>query len=492
MPKKVIIIGAGVGGLATATLLAKQGYAVTVYEKSAHIGGKAGILKAKGFTFDTGPSWYLMPRVFEHYYQLLGSTTATEYELIKLTPAYKVFFESGSPLTITGDEQSDCSTFDSLEPGSGAKLARYIKESNRIYDLSLQYFLYTNFDHLRDILRPVVLRNSLTLLRLALTPLHRYVSRYVQHPRLQQILEYPTVFLGASPFATPALYSLMSTLDFREGVYYPKGGMYKIVESLTKHAERLGVVIQANSPVEAILTTGKHISGVKLQNGKTIAADVVISNADIHYTETVLLPPAARSYSDRYWQRQQMGMSAVLLYLGIKGRLDNLGHHNLLFTKDWKANFDAIYKHGIFPEPASMYISRTSATDDTAPMDHENLFVLIPLPAGKIPDAAEQARLVQSYLDQMQTMTGVADLQERIVYQKVFGPKDFTDTFHAYRASALGQSHILTQSALFRTANKSKKLDNLYYVGAGTTPGIGLPMCLISAENVCRRIQGDI
>lgn len=491
MKQKVVIVGAGIGGLTTAALLARKGYDVTVFEAGHQPGGRAGQMKDGGFTFDTGPSWYLMPRVFERTYRLLGSSVEKELELHKLTPAYKVFYEQADPIIITGDEDTDSATFEAIEPDAGKSLKRYVAEGNEIYELSLKHFLYTNFTRPLDLLKPDVLRRGFGMLRLALRPVNRHVASYVSDRRLRQILEYPMVFLGSSPFSAPAIYSLMSALDFKEGVYYPKGGLYEIIRSLARLAEEAGVKIVLDTPVERINVDGDRAIGVTLKDGRLVEADIVISNADLHHTETVLLPETARSYPERYWNKREPGISALLLYLGVRGKLPELEHHNLLFVDDWKQNFDDIYANGRFPEMASMYVSRTSATDDTvAPKRHENLFVLVPLPAGVIPTESEQADLVERYLDQLQAMTGLHDLKERIVLRKTFGPEDFVTRFHAYKASALGMSHRLSQSALFRTSNKSRKLTNLYYVGANTLPGIGLPMCLISAELAYERITG--
>lgn len=488
--KHVVIIGAGIGGLATAALLAKDGYTVEIYESAHQTGGRAGQDKVAGFTFDTGPSWYLMPRVFERTFKLLGTSVERELDLIKLSPAYKVFFERHSPLTITGDQATDMATFESIEPGAGNALRRYITEGNEIYELSLRHFLYTNFTKLGSFLRKDILRHGPRMLRLALTPVHRHVQRYVHDQRLQQILEYPMVFLGSSPFSAPGIYSLMSALDFKEGVYYPRGGLYAIIESLTRLCKENGVTIHLNQPVASITAAQGVATGIKLGNGREIAADIVLSNADLHYTETTLLPAEARSYSDSYWKKRDTGISGLLLYLGIKGSLPEFEHHNLLFVEQWKENFEAIYTNRTIPKAASMYVSKTSASDNTAPDGHENVFVLVPLPTGITIDEAKLNELADNYLQQLEDATGVSNLRERIVYQRLFGPDDFSKQFNAFEGTALGLSHELGQSALFRTSNKSKKLSNLFYVGANTLPGVGLPMCLISAELAYERIAG--
>jgi len=487
---KIIIIGAGIGGLATANLLAKAGYEVHIYEKEAGPGGRAGQFKKDGFTFDTGPSWYLMPDVFEHYFELLGTSVKKELDLVQLKPAYKVFFENNNDVTITGDLEKDAETFEAIEAGAGESLKKYVEKSDETYQLSLKHFLYSNFTSAADFLHPDITKRAGKMLALATTSIDSYVKRFVTNQQLKQILEYPMVFLGTSPFNAPALYSLMSALDFKEGVFYPKGTMYAVVEQLVKLGESFGVQYHYKKGVKRIVVSNGTASGIELESGPKIEADIIISNADLHFTETKLLNVGNQTYPQKYWDKQEASPSALLLYLGIKGTVPEFEHHTLLFVEDWKANFDAIYKTKTTPEKASLYISKTSHTDvSTAPKGHENIFVLVPLPAGITLTAKETKDLTAHYLNQIKVMTGV-DLESRIVSKTSFGPDDFKTKYNSWQSSMLGPSHKLSQSAFFRTPNKSKKVTNLYYVGSGTVPGIGVPMCLISAELIYKRLAG--
>lgn len=491
MTNRYIVIGAGIGGIATASLLAKAGHEVHVYEKASAAGGRAGKLEKDGFTFDTGPSWYLMPDVFEHFYELMDEPIDKWLDLRKLTPAYKVFYENQDSIVVTGDLEHDKQTFESVERGGGDALEQYVARSREIYDLSLKHFLYTNFEDLRDLANVSVLRKSARLPSLLLKPIHQYVSSYVQDMRLKQILEYPMVFLGTSPFSAPAMYSLMSALDFDEGVYYPMGGMYTIIESIEAIARKHGVTFHYDSEVEKIQTQSGKVTGIVLADGTQVEADVVVSNSDLHHTETKLLDERDRTYDEKYWQSKEPGPSALLLYLGIDGKVPELEHHNLLFVEAWKQNFEAIYRDKQMPRPASIYVSKTSHSDTSvAPAGKENVFVLVPLPAGVEVSADKLSELADDYLRQIDTMTG-ANLRKRLLVKELFGPNDFLTQYYSWQSSMLGQSHLLKQSAFFRTPNKSKKLSNLYYVGGSTTPGIGLPMCLIGAELVYKRIVGD-
>lgn len=490
MPKKVIIIGAGIGGLATANMLAKAGYDVSVYEKNSQLGGRAGQRKTKGFTFDTGPSWYLMPEVFEQYFSLFNIDIKDELGIKKLTPAYKVFFESRQPITIHGDLDKDARTFERLEVGAGNKLKKYVDEGNEIYRMALKHFLYTNFTDPRDLVNKEVLKSGRRMAKLLLTNIHSRVEKFVSEKPLQQILEYPMVFLGTSPFKAPAMYSLMSALDFKEGVFYPKKGMYSIIELLVETGKQLGVTYHTKKDVESIAYTNDTATGIIVKN-KLIPADIVISNADLHHTETKLLDSATQSYPEKSWKKKEAGISALLMYIGVKGTLPQLEHHNLFFVDQWKENFVDIYEGKRIPKAASLYVSRTTATDpNTAPKDHENIFVLVPLPAGISLNKKQEKKLTNRFLHQIETAIEEPGFTDRIVKLEVFGPNDFMDTFHAWKGTALGMSHLLKQSAMWRIPNKSKKLTNLFYVGASTVPGIGLPMCLISAELVYKRIVG--
>jgi phytoene desaturase len=488
--QKVIIIGAGIGGLATANLLAKAGYEVHIYEKESGPGGRAGQFKKDGFTFDTGPSWYLMPDVFEHYFELLDTTVNDQLDLVQLKPAYKVFFEGSNDVTITGNLETDAQTFEAIEAGAGKSLKKYVEKSDETYQLSLKHFLYSNFTSPLDFLHSDITKRAGKMLALATTSIDSYVKRFVSNQQLKQILEYPMVFLGTSPFNAPALYSLMSALDFKEGVYYPRGTMYAVVEQLIKLGESLGVQYHYQQAVQRIVVSNGTASGIELETGPKIEADIIISNADLHFTETKLLNAENQTYPQRYWDKQEASPSALLLYLGIKGKVPEFEHHTLLFVDDWKANFDAIYNTKTTPKKASLYISKTSHTDaSTAPKGNENIFILIPLPADISLNTQETKALTAHYLEQIKNMTGV-DLASRIISQTSFGPDDFKTKYNSWQASMLGPSHKLSQSAFFRTPNKSKKVSNLYYVGSGTVPGIGVPMCLISAELIYKRLAG--
>jgi phytoene desaturase len=487
--KKVIIIGAGVGGLATACILGQAGYDVTVYEKGSQAGGRAGSFEAKGFRFDTGPSWYLMPDIFKQYFKMLGEDVDKLLKLKRLSPSYRVFFKDTlfGAFDIVGNVRKDGRTLESLEPGAQHKLQVYVEKSTYQYNLAMDKFLYRNYDSVLDFLTPQLLSEGLRLN--IFSNMQNYVAKYFSSPSVQKIIEYPLMFLGASPHKAPAMYNIMSQLDFKQGVFYPQGGMYKLVEILVELAEARGVKIVCDTPVKSIVVEKGGAKGVKLTSGKTLQADIVISNNDIRDTEKSMLRPQHRSYSEKYWRKRVLAPSALLIYLGVKKKYPNLRHHNLVFSKDWDANFRSIFEGKTWPSDPSFYVSCPSKTDRTvAPKGHENLFVLVPLPAGTNHSEKELTQYADWIIDGMEKSLHLDGLTKNIVYRKLFGPNDFKEQFNSYEGTALGLAHTFRQTAVFRPSNKSKKVKNLYYVGANTTPGIGLPMCLVSAQLVYKRI----
>ncbi len=457
--------------------------------------------------------------------------------------------------------------FESLEPGAGATFDDYLDSAGHTYALALRRFLYTRFGA-RGLAAAFARRDVLAvaprLVPLLLRNLHSFVSGRFRNPTIRKILDYPAVFLGSSPYRTPALYHLMSHLDLDDGVYYPRAGFTTFVESLRRAAEREGAEIltdtealeikartsssvsrytsrkpsgiadwlrwnvpylQRKGPVLAgaftratgygpreYVATGVRIRTAGEPNPRVLPADAVIGAHDIQHLEEHLLKEDRRTYPQRYWDKKTPGPGALVLMLGVRGELPELRHHNLLFASDWKGGFEAIFGGDPHvPDPASLYICKPSATDSTvAPDGHENLFVLVPVPAdvddagGHVqdpgalgfgdgdpedPDDPAQA-VAHRVIAQIAQWTGVPDLAERIVERHVITPADFAEDVYAWRGTALGPAHTLAQSAMFRTKNASRRVEGLYYAGSSTLPGIGLPMCLISAELAVHAVEG--
>jgi len=518
---QTVIIGAGVAGLATAALLAREGHDVVVFEKNDRVGGRSGTLSREGFRFDTGPSWYLMPQVFEHFFEMLGTSTEEQLDLRFVRPGYRVFSEprpDGScrePLDIPLGRDRVIDAFWRIEPSSTPAIEAYLSSARRTNKIAERYFLYNPFTRLASLLRKEVIVGLPELVRLLTTSLESYVAKRFADPVLRQVLGYPAVFLGTNPADAPAMYHLMSALDLDEGVRYPMGGFWHLMERFEALARAAGARIVTNAEVLAIHTerrTGRprvrqrrEVTGVTVREGgggeRFEAADIVVSGADLHHTETRLLASRDQSYSERWWSRRTSGPGAVIAMLGVRGEIPRLPHHSLFFTRDWAANFAAIFgEDPHIPEPASIYLCKPSATDATvAPAGHENLFLLIPVPAdpnigkgsisGKPSPRVEAA--VDAAIDQIMEWAEIPDLRERIVVRESLGPADFAHDYFSWQGGMLGPAHILSQSAMFRAQNASKKVAGLYYAGATTAPGVGIPMCLISAELVLKRIRRD-
>ncbi len=493
MQKRVIIIGAGTGGLATACLLAKDGYKVTVYDKNEQPGGRNSRFTEKGFTFNYGPSWYLMPDVFEHYFELLGEDITKHLSLLRLSPGYRVFFKDTllGATDIYGDPERDGTTFESFEPGAKIRLLNYLDQAGQNYNLATEHFLYKNYESWRDYQKPAVLR-EMRMFKL-LGTLHKHIAKQFKSVQLQKILEYPAVFLGGSPYNIPALYSVLSHVDLNQGVFYPKGGLYAVTEALAAIAKQHGVKIICNQEVTRLTVESRQVSGIRLSSGKTASADIVISGAGIQNTEQNLLDPKNRMYSNRYWKKRVHAPSAMLIHLGVSGKLPELAHHNLLFSKKWKSHFDTLFGKKAWPGDPSIYICNPTKTDpDTAPKNHENLTILIPLASGLTYSDDTLETYANHILSKLEETLHLNNLRARIVYKKLFCVRDFAERYNAPQGTALGLAHTLRQSAAFRPSNIHKKVKNLYFVGADTTPGIGIPMCLISAELVQKRIIASL
>jgi len=488
--KHIIIIGSGIGGLGSAALLAKSGFDVTVIEKNENLGGRTNIFEANGYTFDMGPSWYLMPDVFEHYFKLLGEKVSDHLELVKLSPSYRVFFANDKELPIVdihSDLEKDLPLFEKLEPGITPKIKEYLKRSSEQYEMAKDTFMYRNIGISIDFLNWKIIKKGIELN--PFQTMQSYLNKWFKSERLKKILEYTLVFLGSDPAKTPALYNIMNAIDFNMGVYYPKGGIYEIVKALVKINKNSGTKFLTSAPVKEIIIENKKAVGIKLENGKQIKADIVISNADLWFSETKLLKKQYQTYPEKYWNKVVLSPSAFIMYLGLDREINILSHHNLRFGEDWKQNFKELFDNPKLPEDPSYYICKPTETDpQLSPKGTDNLFVLVPIPPGLNLTDSVMTQYRQKILDLLKKDLSLPKFDDYIVFERSYWTDDFKNDYNAYKGTALGLAHTLKQT-IFRPSNKSKKVKDLYYVGAGTSPGIGMPICLISAELVYKRIQ---
>lgn len=518
-PRPAVVVGGGIAGLATAALLARDGWSVTLLEAREDTGGRAAAWRTDGFRFDTGPSWYLMPDVFDHFFRLLGTSADEQLDLVKLDPAYRVYYENGAPLDIRSEVEDSVRLFEDVEPGSGERLREYLDSASDAYEMAVRHFLYTTYDSLLPLAHKDVLTRLPELARLLTESLEHRIHATVTDTRLRQVLGYPAVFLGSSPRLTPSMYHLMSHLDLTDGVLYPQGGFGELMAAMRRVAEKEGVDVRTSADVVEITTQGvtgrlagprAAVTGVRYRDADGglhhVPGDVVVSTADLDHTERELLPSHLRSHSRQWWKRQVPGPSAVMLYLGVEGALPNLEHHTLLFAESWDRTFDQIFAPLTdaeplpMPDPTSVYVSRVTATDPTAaPEGMENVVVLVPVPPdvrlghGGTDGGGDPwvEKVADAAIAQIAAWTGAPDLAERIVVRRTVGPADWAEDLRAWRGTALGPAHTLGQSAMFRARVTARKVAGLFYAGGSVIPGIGLPMCLISAELVIKRLRQD-
>ena len=487
--KHAIIIGSGIGGLATACLLGKKGYKVTLLEKNERVGGRANLYEEEGFVFDMGPSWYMMPGIFEHFFELMDEDITEHLKLKRLSPSYRIFLKSEKRhYDFYSDLEKTIETFESIEPGSGEVLREYMKSTEFQYKIAQNEFMFKNYDSIFDFFNKRVMTEGRKL------PLFSKVESIInskfKSEILRKVMQYQTVLLGTSPGDAPGIYSMMNYVDFVEGVWYPDGGVYKVVEAIESIAIKNGVTIRTSSPVAKIIVKNKTASGVLLENGDEIHGDLVISNADIVHTEQKLLEKPERQRSMKYWNSRLMAPSAFILYLGIDGKIPSLEHHNLMFAKNWGENFKQIFNAPEWPTDPSLYVCVPSKTDaSVGPPNKENLFVLVPVAAGLKHTDEFLEKYSHFVIGQMEENMDIPNLASRVIYKRIYSVNDFIQDYNAFKGSALGFAHSLNQTAIFRPNNISKKVKNLFFVGAGTNPGIGMPICLISAELVYKRIE---
>lgn len=485
--ENIAIIGAGFAGLSTAAYLAKMGYKVDVFEKNEDIGGRARQLTTnEGYLFDMGPSWYWMPGVFEKFFNDFGHKASDFYELVLLDPSFSIVFGKDDVLDIPENYEQLKALFDSIEPGSSTKLDAFMKEAefkykvgmdNLVYKPGLSLMEFADLDFLKGVFKLQVF-----------TSFSKHVKKYFKHPKLIALMEFPVLFLGATPEDTPALYSLMNYAGLKLGTWYPKGGFGKVIDGMKTVCEQLGVKFHAGEPVQALSFTGKNV--VQLDTAsQTFNFDAMVAAADYHHVETKLLPQEFRNYSDKYWDSRVLAPSSLIFYIGVKQKLNLLKHHNLFFDADLKVHAQEIYAQPQWPSKPLFYASCTSKTDvEVAPEGHENLFILIPI----APNLTDTETLREKYyhlvMDRLEDFCG-QNIRDAVDYKKSYCVKDFVSDYNSFKGNAYGLANTLMQTANLKPSIKNKKLNNLFYAGQLTVPGPGVPPSIVSGHVAAQQVN---
>lgn len=492
MDKQVVVIGAGLGGLAAALRLRAQGMRVTVCEKLERFGGRSNLIDECGFRIDTGPTILVMKDAFEETYRSLGLKLADRLELTQIEPNYRIYFHDGTHLDLSNSMARLADNVEQHEPGGAERVFRFLGESARKYELGME-FVTRNYDRITDLANPRALVGMLSTK--SYKGLYDHVAEYFESEKLRKAFSFHSMFLGLSPLDSPAMYALITYADLVGGMWYPKGGIYSVIEDLVSLAEERGVELRAGTEVARIRVERRRAVGVELRNGDFIPADAVVSNADLPYTYGSLIGEEHRKrFSDRRLKRMEYACSGYLLYLGLDRRFPALRHQGLFFSEDYRANLDAIFRTGEVPEDPSFHISCPTVTEPSlAPDGHSILYLLAPMPnlqAGI--DWDEAAPVVrEKLLGRLEELVHPG-IREHIVWERQYTPEDFRRDVNAVHGTAFGSlAHGFFQSAYFRPHNVARDIKGLYFVGQGTYPGIGMPMVLISARLLAERVVRD-
>ncbi|MCE9645038.1 MAG: phytoene desaturase [Chloroflexi bacterium] len=488
-----LIIGAGIGGIATAARLAKNGYDVTVLEKNDTPGGRCNQIIKDGHRFDIGPTLFLMPEVWEETFASLGEKMSDHIDLRRIDPTYKVRFDDGLQLELTSDIGKMQSQLEKVEKTAFTGFLNYIAEGSRHYKISLEKFVGRNFFNIFEYFS---LSNLPLIFKLkALDKHYRNTGRFFKDERLKAAFTFQNMYLGLSPYDAPATYSLLQYTELAEGVWYPMGGMYAGILALTALAEKLGVKFIFNAPVKRLHVDRSKVIGAELEDGRQFHADLFVGNADLPYIYDQLLPD--RAEARKLIEDKLYTCSTIMFYWGVDKEYPQIAHHNVFLGGDYKASFEKIFNEHTLPEIPSFYVHAPKRTDPAAgPEGQDTLYVLMPV--GHLDARSSQdwdalvKRARQTVLNRLGKEMGATDLESHIKFEIVYQPKTWKERFNLVNGSAFGLSHNFWQVGYLRPHNRHNKYKNLYFAGASTHPGTGLPIVLLSARLTTERILKEM
>lgn len=477
---KIAIIGSGFSGLSAAAYLSAKGHAVHVFEKNTHAGGRARQLKTgSGYVFDMGPSWYWMPGVFEKFFNDFGYTVADLYELKLLDPSFDIVFGENDTVSIPSRFSSLCNLFESIEAGSAARLIKFMKEAEFKYKTGMENLVYKPGLSLTELYDASLLKGAVRLQ--VFSSFAKHVRKYFSNPKLIALMEFPVLFLGATPEDTPALYSLMNYAGLKLGTWYPKGGFGSVIHAMMMVAESRGAIFNFNADVERIEAENGKAKSI-IVNGSELEYDAVIASADYHHVESKLLAPEFRNYTENYWAKKTFAPSCLIFFLGLDKKIKNLNHHSLFFDEDLSKHSKEIYKDPQWPTKPLFYVCCPSKSDESvAPAGHENLFLLMPLAAGLKDSEEMRERYFRMIINRLQKQVG-EEIESHIDFKQSYCIDDFVFDYNAYKGNAYGLANTLSQTAILKPSVRNKKIKNLFYAGQLTVPGPGVPPSIISGE----------
>lgn len=490
--KKVIVIGAGLGGLSAAIRLAAEGFSVCVLEKNENVGGKVNLLESNGYSFDTGASLLTMPHIFRELFEAAGKRLEDYLTLKNLDPICRYFWTDGATLDASQSLEKTEKEIAQIEPRDVAGFRRFIADSKQKYEVAERTFLAHSLNDLPKLIRPKYFRDLLAIS--SLKTLDKHHAKYFHSPKLRQLFNRFATYNGSSPYRVPATFALIPFVEFGLGAWYVEGGIYQIPRALKKLADEIGIEFRFRSEVENILTENKKAIGVKLKNGDSLEADFVIANSDAIETYRNLIDKSARpGFPDKRLDNSEPSCSGFVLLLGVKKKYEQLAHHNIFFSDDYQAEFEAIFDKKRPAENPTVYICATSRTDRTqAPPNSENFFVLVNAPyTNSQTDWRQETKNYRNLIIKKLEGFGLNNLEKSIEFEKIITPEDLESKYLANRGSIYGVSSNSIFSAFMRPPNQSRDIKNLFFSSGSTHPGGGMPLVLLSgkmaADLICRQ-----